>query len=74
MHARCVPVSVDKPQPPLRTHLTVCVKVGLRVFEMPPLIENAADREIRRVIRFVNAKGVKVTEIRSQICRRKHYE
>lgn len=33
-HVRFVPVSVGKPQPPLRTHLT-----GLNV----PPIENAAD-------------------------------
>ena len=35
---------------------------------MPPLIENPADCEIRSVIRYLSAKGVKVVEIHRNMC------
>ena len=35
---------------------------------MPPLIENPADCEIRSVIRYLNAKGLKAVEIHRNIC------
>ena len=35
---------------------------------MPPLIENPADCEIRSVIRYLSAKGVKALEIHRNIC------
>ena len=35
---------------------------------MPPLIENPADCEIRSLIRYLSAKGVKAVEIRHNIC------
>ena len=42
--------------------------IRLYIFEMPPLIENPADCEIRSVIRYLSAKGVKAVEIHSNIC------
>ena len=39
------------------------VYICLYIFEMPPLIENPADREICSVIRYLSAKGVKAVEI-----------
>ena len=44
------------------------VYIRLNTFEMPPLIENPADCEIRSVIRYLSAKGVKAVEIRRDIC------
>ena len=44
---------------------------------MPPLIENPADCEIRFVIRYLSAKGVKAVEIHCNICEvygKKHNE
>ncbi len=38
------------------------------MFKMPLLIENPTDSEIRAVIRFLSAKGVKAVEIHCQIC------
>jgi hypothetical protein len=35
---------------------------------MPPLIENHADSEIRSVIRYLSAKGVKAVVIHCNIC------
>ena len=35
---------------------------------MPPLIENPTDCEIRSVIRYLSAKGVKAVEIHRNIC------
>ena len=41
-----------------------CVYICLYIFEMPPLIENPADCEIR----YLSAKGVKAVEIHRNIC------
>ena len=35
---------------------------------MPPLTENPADCEIRSVIRYLSAKGMKAVEIHRNIC------
>jgi hypothetical protein len=45
------------------------VYVRLYIFEMPPLIENPADCEIRAVIRYLSAKGVNAIEIHRNICK-----
>ena len=42
--------------------------IRLYIFEMPPLIENPADCEIRSVIRYLSAEGVKAVEIHRNIC------
>ena len=39
------------------------VYIRLYIFEMPPLIENPADCEMRSVIRYLSAEGVKAVEI-----------
>ena len=44
------------------------VYIRLHIFEMHPLIENPADCEIRSVIRYLSAKGMKAVEIRRNIC------
>ena len=44
------------------------VYIRLYIFEMPPLIENPAACEIRSVIRYLSAKGVKAVEIHRNIC------
>ena len=44
------------------------VYIRLYKFEMPPLIENPADCELRSVIRYLSAKGVKAVEIHRNIC------
>ena len=43
------------------------VYIRFYIFEMSPLIENSADFEMRSVIRYLSAKGVKV-EIHRNIC------
>ena len=45
-----------------------CVYIRLYTFEMPPLIENPADCEMRSVIRYLSAEGVKAVEIHCSIC------
>ena len=42
--------------------------IRLYIFEMPPLIENPADCEIRSVIRYLSAKVMKAVEIHRKIC------
>ena len=44
-----------------------CVYCCLCVIEMPPLIVNPADCEVRAVIRFLSAKDMKAAEIHRQI-------
>jgi hypothetical protein len=44
------------------------VYIRLYIFEMPLLIENPTDCEIRSVIRYLSAKGVKAVEIDRNIC------
>ena len=44
------------------------VYIRLYIFEMPPLIANSTDCEIRSVIRYLSAKGVKAIEIHRNIC------
>ena len=44
------------------------VYIRLNLLEMPPLIENSADCEIRFVIRYLSAKGVKAVETHRNIC------
>ena len=44
------------------------VYIRLYIFEMPPLIENPADCEMRSVIRYLSAEGVKAVEIHRNIC------
>ena len=44
------------------------VKIRLYIFEIPPLIENPGDCEIRCIIRLLRTKGVKAVEIHLKIC------
>ena len=44
------------------------VYIRLYIFEIPLLIENPADCEIRSVIHYLSAKGVKAVEIHCNIC------
>jgi hypothetical protein len=44
------------------------VYIRLYIFEMPPLIENPANCELRSVIRYLSTKGVKAVEIHHNIC------
>ncbi|KAG8324957.1 negative regulation of Wnt signaling pathway [Homalodisca vitripennis] len=60
-HARSVATSVGKPQ--TITTLFDRVFVCLRDFKMPPNIENPTNCEVRAVISFLCAKGLKATDI-----------
>ena len=44
------------------------VYIRLYIFEMPPVIENPANCEIRSIIRYLSAKSVTALEIHRNIC------
>ena len=44
------------------------VYICLYIFEMPPLVQSPADCEIRSLIRYLSAKGVKAVQIHRNIC------